>query len=667
MRYWPLNFILWVCCLAPASWGVAQAPPPTGHARYDSLIQAGLYLQFPQDVVEMRLLSEATIIEAKRLDLTNELIRLYAERGKMYLDDAPLLDSCLWFLKKAESMLSQADYPEGETLTYLYQGWYYSVVSDSLRAMRNLDRAKQAMQPMEAAMEDSATTRMLGRFYLNLGSIYQAMNHYERAMSHYLHGLPLTQRIHDTITTTHYHVQIGELYRLLNQPDLARTEFEKVLSLTKNGVMPKRRAWAQEQLGELLLTQGNLPEALAHLKDALHCRRSILLPLGPIYLQLGRWHAQQGQADSARAYLTQVDTAELHYRFKTQYFIAWAQTQLAYGHLEHAQSYALQGEAYARQQLNKSLLQQVLVLLVQVLEAQQDWETAFRYQAELATWDRRLRDESQRRAIVEMEAKFDSERREQQIAALGQENAIKDLTLRQQRYQLWGLVVFIPLLVGFGLIINQRKQYRAQRRELDLERTLLRTQMNPHFIFNALASIQHAVLNKETQKATLYLAQFGEFTRSILESSRKVTISLADELEMAQNYFALEQIRFEKRLTLEVERAGVATGSIQVPAMILQPLLENAIKHAFAGKAQGHILIRLTAQEQTLSIQVIDDGVGLISTPTPTPAKQSLGLQILEERLRQHWQKPPSKLLTLAPHCPTGVCITLLLPLSSHD
>ncbi|MEL6534413.1 MAG: histidine kinase [Bacteroidota bacterium] len=666
MRNWQFVLFCWALGLVAVTQTAAQAPISTGHPRFDSLVNAAVCLQFPQDVLEMRVHSEITIREAHKLNLTNELIRLYAERGKMYLDDAPLLDSCLWFLKKAESLLPRTDFPEGELLTYLYQGWYYSVVSDSLQAMHYLDRATVAMGLMDAHKTDSSVARVLSRAYLSMGSIYQAMNHYERAMHCYLYGLPLAQICSSTIVTAHYHVQIGELYRLLYQPDQAKQEFEKVILLTEDGTLPKHRAWAHEQLGELELVEGRILSAKVHFQEALRCRKSIGLVPDPAYLQLGRWYAQKGWADSAEAYLQQVDTSQLHYRFKTQYYIAWAQTHLAYGNLPQAKAYAQQGEAYACQQLNKSLLQQALAVLVEVMDAQRDWQAAYEYRTELSKWEIRLRDETQQRTIAEMEGKFDAERREQQIAALGQENAIKDLTLQQQRYQLWGLVVAIPLLVGSGLLVNQRRQYRAKRRELDLEQTLLRTQMNPHFIFNALASIQHAVLNQETQKATLYLAQFGELTRSILESSRKPTISLSEELEMAQNYFALEQIRFNKALTLTLHTSGVTTKGIQVPAMILQPLLENAVKHAFAGREAGEISITLSVDQQTLLLTITDDGVGLSSAPTQAHKSTSLGLKILEERLRQHWPKPPAQPLRIQNREPSGVSVTLLLPLHSH-
>ena len=136
--------------------------------------------------------------------------------------------------------------------------------------------------------------------------------------------------------------------------------------------------------------------------------------------------------------------------------------------------------------------------------------------------------------------------------------------------------------------------------------------MNPHFIFNSLASIQNSIINEEPLKASKYLARFSKLVRNILDSSLEELIPLEEEIVTIENYLALQKIRFPEKFdyTVDVDER-LDPESIYVPPMLAQPFIENAIEHGIKHKdSKGNIRVRFKLNESKILYEVEDDGVG---------------------------------------------------------
>ena len=136
--------------------------------------------------------------------------------------------------------------------------------------------------------------------------------------------------------------------------------------------------------------------------------------------------------------------------------------------------------------------------------------------------------------------------------------------------------------------------------------------MNPHFIFNSLASIQNSIINEEPKKASKYLARFSKLVRSILDSTVQEFIPLEQEITTIENYLELQKIRFPEKFdyTIEVDER-LDTESVQIPPMLTQPFIENSIEHAIKHKdSKGKIDVRFKLQNGTLELEVEGDGIG---------------------------------------------------------
>lgn len=188
-------------------------------------------------------------------------------------------------------------------------------------------------------------------------------------------------------------------------------------------------------------------------------------------------------------------------------------------------------------------------------------------------------------------------------------------------WQTWWFISVIILSVVFSTYLFFRyKIKRVEEKEsiknqmLDLESKALRSQMSPHFIFNSLNSIQHYILNNDKINSTKYLSKFSRLIRMILENSQSQRISIEDELEALELYIQLEQYRyqdkFEYKIIIDPE---LFLADIELPPLIIQPFVENAIWHGFMHKnEQGHLLVQLTKELNKLKIVVDDDGVGRV-------------------------------------------------------
>ncbi len=180
--------------------------------------------------------------------------------------------------------------------------------------------------------------------------------------------------------------------------------------------------------------------------------------------------------------------------------------------------------------------------------------------------------------------------------------------------------IFIIVLVSWRLINRRIRRVRNEEQKksvlekqiLSLEMKALRAQMNPHFIFNVMNSIQDYILKNDSYSAQKYLTKFARLVRLILNNSSENEVLLTDELLASELYVELEQQRFEGKFTFVEEIAsGLRNSSIVIPSMLFQPYLENAIKHGISHK-EGESILKLSVFEEGDIIRVVieDDGVG---------------------------------------------------------
>jgi len=185
----------------------------------------------------------------------------------------------------------------------------------------------------------------------------------------------------------------------------------------------------------------------------------------------------------------------------------------------------------------------------------------------------------------------------------------------------------------------ERSKAALQQRAKELEVQALRSQMNPHFIFNCLNAINRFILGHETEAASDYLTKFSRLMRMIMNHSRHSYVSLAEEIEMLQLYLGMEQLRFKNAFDYHIDAdPELDADEVRIPPLLIQPFVENAVWHGLMHKDErGSLLIRLRVEGDVLTCVVRDNGVGrkragMLKSKSVEKHK-SMGMQITAERM----------------------------------
>ncbi|MFD2572813.1 sensor histidine kinase [Spirosoma soli] len=224
--------------------------------------------------------------------------------------------------------------------------------------------------------------------------------------------------------------------------------------------------------------------------------------------------------------------------------------------------------------------------------------------------------------------------------------------------------IFVAALLGacvFGLLfIRQRRktqQQESDRTKLQLELKAIHAQLNPHFVFNALSSIQGLINRQDIKGANSYLSDFARLMRESLNYTHKDEIALQEEIKTLDTYLKLEQLRFGFQYAINVD-AAINVYETNIPVLLLQPLVENAVKHGVATlQEKGAIIINFNRADHNMIVTITDNGKGF----TNDIATTGLGLRLTRDRINLLNKLHPEWQLSLDINntVPSGTQVTL--------
>jgi len=210
----------------------------------------------------------------------------------------------------------------------------------------------------------------------------------------------------------------------------------------------------------------------------------------------------------------------------------------------------------------------------------------------------------------------------------------------------------VYMVIGYYVSMQDERMRAVAAAGLarDAELRALRYQLHPHFLFNTLNAISTLVVEQRTSDATRMIARLGDFLRATLEGDGAHEVALADELSLTEHYLDIEKARLGDRLTIQLQ-VGPDSLRAAVPYLLLQPLVENAIRHGIAPRREGgHLEIQVSHAGERLHINVRNEG--LAATPERTRVNEtgsaSVGLRNVRERLQRLYENNHRFELTLA-------------------
>lgn len=197
------------------------------------------------------------------------------------------------------------------------------------------------------------------------------------------------------------------------------------------------------------------------------------------------------------------------------------------------------------------------------------------------------------------------------------------------------LSVLIYILFKWKISINQKKE-SAKRIFAEMQLKSIRSQMNPHFLFNALSAIQNLIIKGESEKANHYLIAFSKLMRLTLDKSEKGLVPLADEIESIKKYLELENLRFQFEFKIAID-ASLNIYEIEIPGMLIQPFIENAIIHGINEiEGEKEVTVEIKKQENYLVCIISDNGIGIQASKTKSKTninRDRYGLKLAQDRI----------------------------------
>jgi two-component sensor histidine kinase len=223
------------------------------------------------------------------------------------------------------------------------------------------------------------------------------------------------------------------------------------------------------------------------------------------------------------------------------------------------------------------------------------------------------------------------------------------------------VTVYWILRYSDELVDNERRLAETQILMVDAQNRMLRYQINPHFLFNTLNALSTLILQRDNSRAERMVLALSAFLRRSLEKDPVAKVTLAEEIEATQEYLALEELRFGDRLRLRITAPFAVQGAL-TPSLILQPLIENAVKYGVSASS-APVTIELTAEvrRDRLFIHLTDDGPG-VAGDQPT---LGVGLQNVRRRLAAIYGEDGR--VKWGPISPRGFEVSLEFPLERHD
>ncbi len=505
-----------------------------------------------------------------------------------------------------------------------------------------------------AIFEELGLRKNILNSQMNTGVVFLALADYPNALEYFLKSLSQTE-VQDIWERGNLYTNLGLLHKNLNELEEAKSYHQKAIDLYRKEGYKQMEASSMGNLGAVLQLQGKKEEAENLFSEALSLNKEIgnKRRIASDFTALGSLFSENMDFNKAKKHL---DSASLFYsEIGEKLGLSMVLLQLA----------NLEKSSFSGRNLSKALeLEQKALTLAQEsesLDAQRSaWKALAETQKELELYQKSLEsfqnfqafqdsifnDENEKR-LLSLKIGYEFETREKKLTAeFESEKQLLKLEKESERLKASLYLIGIGALVlisggGFWAFRLQTKNrrlklesdFRAQVAELELK--ALKAQMNPHFIFNALSSISNFLLKNQPQEADRYLTRFSRLIRRILEYSDVKEISLSEEINLLQDYIAIEALRLGKKIDFEVLlEGGVDDSQVLIPPLLLQPLVENSIWHGIApSKEEGLITLKVHQQDHSCLLVLRDNGTGMKEFVEIPEKHQSMGMKLVKNRL----------------------------------
>ncbi len=491
--------------------------------------------------------------------------------------------------------------------------------------MERMDEATEMLEKVNRLLKHFPERGLAARIICREGFVYLHYANYSGAIELLLEADKLINTLDRPLELKDYyfltliHSGLGKIYERNDEHDKSVEAYRKVVRMCESMQMRTRLAWHFLNVGNGYLAMSDLISAREYFYKAINIGDDTSeRAKASAYANLGFCYYEEQQYEEALEYFERAESiyqsisADDYYNlsiieaWRGRLYSELGKKEETLEHFALAYSYASAGEDYRQ-------LSNISKDIANFYADQEDYKSAYEYQLLYNRFSEQYTEQVNKRKQVELDVKYEASKKKQEAELL---------------------------------------QLQATRLQLKA----LRAQMNPHFMYNALNSIQNFITSHDVSSAAKYLAKFALLMRQSLEYSDLEIISLEKEVQFLEDYLLINQkLRFEDRMTYEIFLDDeIEEDILGVPTMIVQPYVENAIEHGLRSKKNGKVSVRYSLQdEDTILCVVEDNGVGrerarqIRLQDTRYQNHRSRGTRITEQRLQiLHSSKGKNGLVT---------------------
>lgn len=481
---------------------------------------------------------------------------------------------------------------------------------------------------------------LIPKSFQQLALLESKRHNYQKAFDYLLKSLDHSIKSGLKYERALTHMLIGELLLLMDNPKDAKTYLNNSLELSRAIAAVKLEADILSYLGSIELNDNNQQSAINNFSLALskYYKLNHTAGIAQSHLRLGEvYKASKSYKLSKENYLlSQGYLEEINDSLNLgDAFFCLAEIEFNQGNFSSAKTYVDKSLSFRSELGNPFELNETLYLSARINDKLGNYSAALRHLMRYTLFTDSIQNTDLKAKIAELSEFYQAEQKENMILEQSQE--LEALTfeaeIRKQKLENIGLrnrqilFLFLSLLFASTAVFIwytfRRKQEKLSQRqqETELKQTVLRAQMNPHFIFNSMSVIQSYIYSKDVETSSLFIVNFSRLMRLILENSSKEFIPLSTELDILEKYLLIQRLRFDGGFDFSISAENLDLENTYVPPMLTQPFIENAIEHGrLESIAGGAIQVIFSIDNGTMKIVVEDNGVG-------KDAKQSLGIK----------------------------------------
>lgn len=453
-------------------------------------------------------------------------------------------------------------------------------------------------------------------------------------------------------------IGIGLVFQELENYNKAIESFQDALIISEETNNQLKQAAIYNNIGIVFSNERNYKESINYFKKALMIRKVLGDSLGIInsYNNIGTSYKALDKFDSALIYFNKAFKLNENYKYNYELIQSYfglgvclfndKKYDRALGFFNKALDLSLEAKML-------NTIQHSYKYISEIYNKMGDTNKELKYYKLYTIYKDSLYNIESHNKISELQTKYETEKKEHEIVVLTKENQIQKLQINRSKLYFIAALIFIFLISIISLMFIRQSRLKAKSKSAELEQKLLRSQINPHFVFNSLTSIQNLIFEDDKLKAGQYISDFATLMRLILNNSREEFIILDQEIETLKYYLNLQQLRYENKFKYSIKiNEDVNTDLIIIPPMIIQPFVENCIKHAFVEiNYLGMIDINIIRENKSLKILIIDNGIGRLESERirleKEPNHKSLATEITKERLNHIKKRNRNKISLL--------------------